>query len=101
MASRIYFSVLFCIITNPIMNTLWVLLYDLKFGWMLTLDFIFVVSCTIFLTCIEDIEKEIKTLKVSNENRVREIVKREIDNIKGKEKTYRARSLRFLFLKII
>lgn len=77
MTGRIYFSVLFCIITNPIMNTLWVMLYDLKFGWMLTLDFIFVVSCTVFLTGIEDIVKEINKLKVSNENRMREIIELE------------------------
>ena len=77
MTGRIYFSVLFCIITNPIMNTLWVMLYDLKFGWMLALDFIFVVSCTVFLTGIEDIVKEINKLKVSNENRMREIIELE------------------------
>lgn len=89
MTGRIYFSVLFCIITNPIMNTLWVMLYDLKFGWMLALDFIFVVSCMVFLTGVEDIVKEINKLRISNENRMKETVelKKEIDNINNKEKT--------------
>ena len=89
MAGRIYFSFLFCLLTNPLMNVLWSELYGLKVGWILVLGFIFIVSCIVFLSGIEDIEKEINKLKVSNENRVREIVglEREIDNIKGKEKT--------------
>lgn len=89
MAGRIYFSFLFCLLTNPLMNILWARFYGLKIGWMLVLSFIFIVSCVVFLSGIEDIEKEINKLKVSNENRVREIVglEREIDNIKGKEKT--------------
>lgn len=89
MAGRIYFSFLFCLLTNPLINVLWSELYGLKVGWILVLGFIFVVSCIVFLSGIEDIEKEINRLRVSNENRVREIVglEREIDNIKGKEKT--------------
>ena len=78
MAGRIYFSFLFCLLTNPLINVLWSELYGLKVGWILVLGFIFVVSCIVFLSGIEDIEKEINRLRVSNENRVREIVGLEI-----------------------
>ncbi len=89
MTGRIYFSFLFCLLTNPLTNILWANLYGLKFGWMLVSDFIFVVSCIVFLSEIENLEREINKLKVCNENRIREIVglERKIDNIKGKGKT--------------
>ena len=89
MAGRIYFSFLFCLLTNPLTNVLWADFYNLKFHWMLILDFIFIISCIVFLSGIDNLEREINKLKVCNENRVREIVglEREIDNIKGKEKT--------------
>jgi hypothetical protein len=89
MAGRIYFSFLFCLLTSPLINVLWAELYGLKFGWILALDFIFVISAIAFLSGIDNLEREINKLKVCNENRVREIVglEREIDNIKGKGKT--------------
>lgn len=89
MTGRIYFSFLFCLLTNPFMNVLWVDHYNFKFHWMLVLDLIFIISCIVFLSGIDNLEREINKLKVCNENRVREIVglEREIDNIKGKGKT--------------
>ena len=87
MTGRIYFSFIFCLLTNPFMNILWTDLYNFKFHWMLILDFIFIISCIVFLTGINNLEREINKLKVCNENRVKEIIRleEEIDNIKGKE----------------
>lgn len=90
MSGKIYFSFLFCLLTNPLTNVFIETEFELKFGWTIILNLIFVVSCIVFLSGLEKIEEQLKKIEVWNKNREREIIalERRLDELKKeKEKT--------------